>query len=253
MINPPSNNSPCSCGNGKKYKRCCKGIKPRQHGIHFDLNYDIINIENLPKTSTGEYIFNNIPSPTRIKQSFTISYEREEKRPKTLVEIPFVSDTPILDQGVYFSKYDLIFAVDSNTKTFNNLTLSATIATACHVHNQKGIYMTDYLFTIQHKFYNEENGEKTGWIKTIQSIKSLDCYSNESKVLLIIDHDQENLLKYNARELPLLKDFYLPVNFDMLYATDAVSDFLPNRLLSYCDKEAAKLIANMIGNLKMHN
>ena len=241
------NNSLCYCGSGKKYKNCCKGKKSRQLGIHLNFNMGTIDIATLEKLPTGEYIYKGTEKkPDSIKKSFTISYERD-KKPKTILEYPFEQNISVLNQGDFFSAFDYIFAVDTNTRFINNFQVSVSVATACQIRKQEDrSYLADYLFMFQYAFYNKKYPEKTGWMKAIQSISSMDCYSIDMKVLLVTDYDQANLMKYNTRDLPLLEGYYLPKGFTMLYATDAVADFLPNKLISYCDREANKIMAKLL-------
>jgi hypothetical protein len=46
--------------------------------------------------------------------------------------------------------------------------------------------------------------------------------------------------------MPIIDDFYLPADFTLIYASaDVGKEYVPNRLISLCDKEANSVLARI--------
>lgn len=240
-------NYPCPCGSGKKYKKCCKDKRPRIPGI--DLDFGPINISELDRLPSGEYLLGDMSRfLSRASLGFTMSYPRIGKSPKTIIKIPIESNWQLKPVEDYFSSFDFVVAVDTNTKMKDNQKLSCTVASTCRI-NRKGNRMSLDLWPIYRQiFIDVEDPEKTGWISFIQEFCTYDCYSAGIKVGLIVDHDSGKIQQFNRKEIPVLGDVYLPSGFTLTYATSDVSDYLPNKLISFCDKESNRVLSNVVSD-----
>ncbi len=68
----------------------------------------------------------------------------------------------------------------------------------------------------------------------------------DAKFAIITDHDLSNHLKYNKKELPIFYTFYLPNNFNLVFATsDSGSSNIINMLIKKCDKNANEVLKNL--------
>ena len=87
-------------------------------------------------------------------------------------------------------------------------------------------------------------------MKVIQFITQDQAYNTNQKIGIIVDSDLGNLPAYNARSLPIYFDFYLPTNFELIYASAEVgkTEFLVNRLIALCEDMAKSLLAQILLN-----
>lgn len=230
-------NEPCPCGSGKKYKKCCLNKIPRNQYVYIGHRekFDGASLEN------GEVSIHlpdrEIEKPDSVYTQ--IQYTRKKGTEKTVNSIPgFVIDTI----SHLASNFNIFYAIDTNTKIIENKTISV------------GSIIEAYFSRIDTLQYRKSGNiifkkcpdglaEKFSWIKLIKLIISSKKYNKQLKYAIITDHDKDNHAKYNERELPLIGDFYLPDNFTLLYASsDTGKEFLLNKLISECEKDAKKIL-----------
>ena len=110
-------NDPCPCGSGKKFKKCCLGKKPREQivmlgspGPRRGVHYDKDKMEFMGLTTDGRLI----------KPEVTFSqthYTGQSGKEKVITRI---QDKVIPNEGDLLkylsSSFDLVIAVDTNTK-----------------------------------------------------------------------------------------------------------------------------------------
>ncbi len=230
-------NEPCPCGSKKKYKNCCLNKKPRETSILFEMieptKLTSIKIEEGQiklLDSNGEVIAKNIYQQN--------TYKRIGKDNKVLNQIK-LNVSKYSNEIDALLQYDIIYAVDTNTKNFNGENLSITSRQCCEFNSNKTT-ITFYPFGLACiKNIPNMNQEKFGIKLLISNILCDKNYNKNLKIGIIIDHDLGNLMKYNNRELPIYNDWYLPDNFTLIYASsDTGKEYLTNILISACDKEA---------------
>ncbi|RPF48131.1 hypothetical protein EDD70_0944 [Hydrogenoanaerobacterium saccharovorans] len=149
------------------------------------------------------------------------------------------------DINLKLLEYDRILAIDTNTKTINDKIFSITSiiqSNPIQSINDKELYFWQYCK--QWSSINVDKPENFAWAKVIDSanfqINSKKC--NHS-VAVIVDSDLDKIEKFNARHLPIWGDFYLPKNFNLIYASaDTGGELLPNILIRKCDKFAKQAL-----------
>jgi len=64
----------------------------------------------------------------------------------------------------------------------------------------------------------------------------------------VVDHNYGSIAKYNSGEMPIIDDFFMPTNVKLIYASaDAgTNEFIPNKLIAVCDKEAKSCLENIM-------
>lgn len=243
-------NMMCPCGSGKKYRKCCKKKKQRSLGITVDMGKAVrAQIEVAPN---GQIIMKDADREGErlnpVNANMTVSYERDNKAPKVLVDIPMNLSNLSFDMGYHLKNYDLIFAIDTNTKEIGNQKYSASAIVLCklkqHAGRLEALYSPHHIF----RFKNVELPEKIGWVNLIKGIMDNPQYSENLKVAIIVDSDYGNLAKYNSRELPIINNVYLPKNMTLIYASaDSGAENLPNKLIYMCDKVAKETLEELNG------
>ena len=230
-------NQPCPCGSGKKYKYCCIDKIPRNqyNYIGYREKFGSICFEN----EDPHVILSNGKKEKPDAVFSQIQYTRKKGTEKIVNSIPEFAIDIVSHLA---SNYNFIYAIDTNTKQIGNNKISVcSIIEAyfsridCLRYRKNG--------NIIFKKCPDGLEEKFSWIELIKVILSNKNYNDEFKIAIITDHDHGNHTKYNKKELALVEDFYLPDNFTLFYASsDTGKEFLLNKLISECEKDAKKVL-----------
>lgn len=245
-------NALCNCGSGKKFKKCCENKKARELYIESDLGLahdifpnGIIHEGNYAITneSSNKVTFNN----KSIEASFALkeSYKRHNKNDKVLRQLPIESfslDYLFDNNSIHklLTGFDLIFAIDTNTITIKDKLVSVAFCFMGNVYyTSENVIECKYghFNNFEYNSLNSSEAEKKGVYDTIQSIISNKNYNEKLNIAIISDADLIQHQKINNCEIPILNDFFLPANFQLLYASaDSGSENILNRLIKLCDK-----------------
>ena len=199
-------------------------------GKRISLFGKIESILLLPETSL-------IPSEVAIE-----TYYERGKKNKVLSAFYFENELPPSTPHRALERFDLIYAVDTNTMTFHQFgTVSVTIAmraSTMKIGNGYGNFRAEPFLEFGQKNVLG-NPEISGWIELIRAIRS-DKKNSGKKIGIIVDSELGKLQEINSRKISLIDNFFLPENFELVYATaDSGSDeFFPNRIIRACDKNA---------------
>lgn len=145
------------------------------------------------------------------------------------------------------SKFDNIFAIDTNTKLIKGDKISACSLVQGAVRGVAGSdkYEVKYRLDGMILFRNCPPGipaERFGWLALIQRVNSKRANINR-RFALITDYDRDNHDRYNLRNLPILHDVYLPSNFALIYArSDAGVENVLNIFLKVCEKNSSHVL-----------
>lgn len=237
-------NSPCPCGSGKKYKKCCQHKKPRKQAVMVvspeplrGFDYDKDKMELMGLALDGR----------RIKPDVTFSqthYIGESGKEKVLSR---VQDKVIPNEGDLIrhlsSSFDLIIAVDTNTKVIESEAVSVSGVIHCVVQatpdpGRYNVVFPSHGAILFRNCPSELPSEKFGWMTVMQNINR-DPLNRIKKYAIITDHDLGNHTLYNNKKLPIFRDFYLPDNFILMYGSDRSQQNLLTYLIKQCDKKSA--------------
>lgn len=175
------------------------------------------------------------------------SYDRK-KNPKILNKIGLNPNNLVNNQNITLQKFDVIFAVDTNTKKINNVDISVCGLVFCTIHPiDKNSINYKYAPIKYFEFRGiKEKYENVAWVEVIEFIMNNPKLSNK-KIGLVVDSDLGNIPDYNQNILPIYSNFYLPSNIEIIYASaDAGKEYILNKLISVCDKEASLLLNKII-------
>lgn len=232
-------NEPCPCGSGNKYKKCCLNKIPRYQYVYIGHKdkFDGVSSEN------GKVSIHLSDKKIEPDSVFTqTQYTRKKGTEKIVNSIPGGDASDIMSYLI--SNFNLIYAIDTNTKQVKNNKISVGSIIEYNTKNtQKNSILFRKIGNIIFKKCPDRLEEKFSWIRLVKLIISSKNYNRQLKYAIISDHDFRNHTKYNERELPLAGDFYLPDNFTLLYASsDTGKEFLLNKLISECEKDAKKIL-----------
>jgi hypothetical protein len=250
-VNKPGRNDPCPCGSGKKYKRCCIDKKPRERSVMIGSSEPLRGVYY----DKEKMEFAGITHDNRlIKPVVTYSqthYENESGKERIITRIQdkvVVGEPDIL--RYLSSTFDVIVAVDTNTKEIAGERISACCIVHCILQRlpdagREGYYAS---FPWQNTllFRNSPSDlspEKFAWISEIRRIKNVERHLGSSRFALVTDHDMNNHALLNAKKSPIFEEFYLPDNFTLLYGRgDGSRESILNELVMHCDKESSTVL-----------
>lgn len=134
-------NDRCPCGSGKKYKKCCKDKQPRSHSVYIDvapiMNTKAKSLSGISFDAESGNILLHTPLGETVKVENMLStsaYQRENqsKGDKLLCLSEGISFNNAPGQlhfslHDYLSKFDIVFATDTNTWTINGENVSVGV------------------------------------------------------------------------------------------------------------------------------
>lgn len=238
-------NKLCSCGSGKKYKRCCFG-KRKDRMIRVGIDPQNIGLmDGLGLSSKGRVfrIVNGVELPLIGDLSIEYGYKRERKY-KVLAKGPLPTANSYLNPNMSLLEFDSVFALDTNSKTIDQdkVSVAALLHFKIETTNNSAA-MIGHAFIGWFEYWNiKEKEENIVWMEIARAINEQSEYQKQ-KVALLVDSDLGNHELFNKRELPIFDNYYLPSNFTLIYASaDSGKETLINRAITFCDKKASELM-----------
>jgi hypothetical protein len=170
-----------------------------------------------------------------------IQYPRKSGKEKVTISI---NGKAIFNPIRILTNYDIIYAIDTNTKTIKENTISVSSILECYptTHTENDQIKIKYRINGNMLFKNcPNNPEKYAWARLVAMITSSHDYSDN-----YTDHDVGRHHQYNSRQLPVYEDIYLPSNFELVYASsDTSNDSILNVFITKCDKNAGNILTQL--------
>lgn len=134
-------NDRCPCGSGKKYKKCCKDKQPRSHSVYIDVapirNTKAKSLSGISIDTKSGKILLHTPLGEVVEVEHMLStsaYQRKNRNngDKILCLSEGVSFNNAPGQLPFslhgnLSKYDIVFATDTNTRIINGENISVGV------------------------------------------------------------------------------------------------------------------------------
>jgi hypothetical protein len=148
------------------------------------------------------------------------------------------------------STFDLIVAMDTNTKVIADERISACSIVHCILqrlpNTEREGYYAGFPWQNMLLFRNSASNlspKKFAWITEIRRITNAGPHLGSSRFAFVTDHDMNNHTLLNAKKSPIFGDFYLPDSFTLLYGRgDGSSESIINELVKRCDKESSTVL-----------
>jgi len=241
-------NNPCPCGSGRKYKKCCLDKIPREHTVIVasrerlrGFHYDKERME-----FTGLTLDDRLIEPA-ITYSQT-HYKSNSGKEKVITRI---QDKVIPNEAELMrhlsSDFDLIIAIDTNTRVIRSERISVSGVVHCALQRtaDPNSYHADFPWHGAVLFRNcpsDLPSEKFGWMTVMQRINR-EPLNKLKRFAIVTDHDLDNHTLYNSKKTTIFKEFYLPDNFTFMYGRgDGPNQSLLNYLVKQCDKESTEVL-----------
>lgn len=224
--------------------------KRRTISLSFDTLKPFDSIRFNTDSGLSEPLIDGEPVKDAITNVYTLVHYNRPKGPKVIAKIPQIGSDYYMSPWSFVEHFDVIFAIDTNTKTIKGVKHSVGVMSVLkllHVKRNNQGLVTEVeaaisLFdALMHGTNYSTNAEPIFWATGIYEgiMKLHPGYNSSQTIGVVVDSDLSNIDAWNKRKIPLFKDQYLPPNFHLIYAsTDSGSDFVLNKLLKLCDKEA---------------
>lgn len=227
-------------------KKNQKNKKPRTPIIHVELREDT-NVNWNQAENRLEFLDSKGGISKKNLVSIGEGYDRPGKGPKVLRQL-MSRVGAIVPFNVQDENFDRYLAVDTSYKTFgeNFMCVTACVSVETSLRQKKELVAGDQLDVrvLPRLCFLSKTGvnpERYGWMRMIKSLQEWENYNQDLSYGLVVDSELGLLPKMNAREEPILEDFYLPANMSLIYASaEAGNDYFYNLLLKQTDKIAAK-------------
>jgi hypothetical protein len=167
-------------------------------------------------------------------------YERDSGKFKTTTRVDVNPLHISASVPVWVNRYDLIFAVDTNTFSLDGEELSVTCCVRADFEFDENTWSAkvDALDALI-AFRPQQKPELIGWLDVISRINN----EPSLKIGLVVDSELGNIHEYNLRKVPIVDGVYLPQNVELVYASAECDKNVPfNYLIWKCDADAALLI-----------
>lgn len=151
------------------------------------------------------------------------------------------------------TSFDLIIAIDTNTKVIAGETISATGIVHCVLQSmpEPDGYYAHFPWNGGALFRNcplELPSEKLGWMTEIQKVNN-NPQNTLKRFVMITDHDLGKHTLYNDKRIPIFRDLYLANNFTLMYGRgDGPTQNLLNYLIKQCDKKSTDVLRTIEQN-----
>jgi hypothetical protein len=217
---------------------------------HFGKHVEIAGLD----LKNGIFKFYNSSGENIIPASVTIGngYTGESGKTKILNQIRTNNDQINLNPNANFDNFDWLFAIDTNTREYNDFIISISCSTFFKIKLEEPELVKDTVkqkwaakVTMQAAFIFRNptvNPEVVGWQELINRIRKSPEFRDTLKVGIIVDSELGALSQYNRQEQPIIGDHFLPDNFELIYASSDVGREYPhNKLIKICDSTAKNI------------
>lgn len=194
----------------------------------------------------GQIAFRNAKGQRVVPKSGTIRSEyARQKGPKVLSASALRMDVPLHYSPDYaLLSYDVIMAVDSNSRTIGRVEVSVAAIMACRWRTREFPFpLVDVGPTQAIEFrQTKHHPDLVAWVQLLKGVDANPEFKKHGKLALIVDSHLGNIEAMQNRTMPILGDFYLPEWATFFYASDAAADSFVNKVLRQADKHATELL-----------
>lgn len=224
--------------------------KPRFNAVEFkseDLTSEGIQFKVINNGFGLEF---EVTSGDRVvPTNFVTGYRRENKPGFNLKKTNKVTNTTKIGVEQNIEKLDWLVVIDTNSSIINNEEIH--LGKVCEI--IRCLIPEKQQIEIRVKPVTEfvingrcEKPELVNWKRLIEMIVIDKGYHPSLLIGIVVDSEQDNLEAYNKRLKPIIDEFYLPENFELMYASaDASNDTILNQAITYCDKAAKQRLQEL--------
>jgi hypothetical protein len=224
--------------------------KPREQRITLDMGQPVPVNGLMVDNRTGRVALLYNRKPVKPDKAVIESGYHRSKGFKPLVRAELSPGKLHKNPNRALEQFDLILAVDTNTKRTEDDTISVTSVVVARHSRVLVTGKTAIQFLAEQcvEFRNPTGKPETiGWQIVIEMLQVNPTFRPTMKVGIIVDSELDNLEDYNNRVLPISDRFYLPQNMTFVYASgDNATESVSNQLLSLADSIASRVLRQIL-------
>jgi hypothetical protein len=241
---------------GKKGKKHSGKTKPRFEATCVQITGDevtdkpgVIKVNLFFDGVKGEAKMINTVTNEALPASGMVSGYIGENKWRTTTKINSAPDDHSHRLETKIDRYKHLVAIDTNSVIMHEplfttpTKVSVGMAVALIEEHGQSIVKT-----ITHSFlasFNSPKPENENWIQLIELLKTSCQCTDPRHVGIIVDSDLGNMDDFNSRKKPILNDYYLPKGYELIFASDKVTDNLFNQMIYRCHQLATIAIEHM--------
>jgi len=176
-------------------------------------------------------------------------YERDKKR-KILNAFYFQNESPPANIHWVLARYEQFYAIDTNTENYMNVGMVSVTTVLIGKWQQA---TTDYSMGECRLLYVDiaenvkGNPEFYALHKLMLRVQEELPPSYAGKIGFIVDSELDKIKDLNYRRLPLYDDFYIPIGFELIHATDASGsqEYYPNKMIRECENNSKRVLTSI--------
>ena len=218
--------------------------KPRDEWVQFKARGDADRkIAIRTDKDTGD-----VSSPQAIDETFRTyqSYQRDSGKEKVTYQAHGQPSTANLSlRNGIASRFDVIAGIDTNRFQVAGRDLSITFSFASSPvlrENPDELELDPAPGFIFENVRAGINPETIGWYHFLVHVLPLVSGNGSYSVALVVDSELGALPAINNRTRPFYKQFTLPSNVELVYASSDSGTDVPNKLIKECDKASREIV-----------
>lgn len=183
-----------------------------------------------------------------------LSYSRPTKS-KVLFRAPIDPLKPNVDPNAPLLAYQSIYAVDTNTRSFDNEIVSVTCVAKVVLRREAGGSEVSVAPAVAFELRNVRGDpERVGWRMACETLMHAQDYRPDFRLAVIVDSSLGDLVRINERQAPVIDDWQLPSAFTLLFASaDSPTSSIANHAIATCDKQSTALLRFIQEGFSTHN
>lgn len=166
-------------------------------------------------------------------------YERPSGKPKYLAQSsPLSKDAVLCSESSILMNCECLVSIDTNTRLMNGRRVSVTTAYMTDIPlilDQTEIPFSHLVSYIVVGHSHEVAAEKLGWYLVMKN-KLRPKVKGSKKLGIIVDAHLSEIPTINARSQSFYRNYLLPEQFSMIYASDCAADGIVNHMIRYSEK-----------------
>jgi hypothetical protein len=188
-----------------------------------------------------------------VAQAVVWGYKRKisHKEIKVVCQIPVFDGMSTEHPDVHLTRYNWIFAIDTNTRIILNKSISVSCVLggrAVCLPEQDGPASYEYSFVpvLYYEFWDQVGKPETlAWEFLIKDLVNDPTACKEDMVAIIVDSELGKLQSINDRSVSPPSTPELPNNYYLIYASADAQDFVINKLFRHCDRMARNFFSTL--------
>ena len=219
--------------------------KPRASEIRVDFGRDqVLSGMEVTDDGTLKFFGEKGEAVTPEKVDIGSSYVRPAKQPKVLVRVASEPEKIRLDPNRLLSRFNFIFAVDTNTLQIGAVKVSISVPVLV-TNIEIGQQQWNAKLVAQDAFEFHDAivpPERVGWWEIVKRITTFPDI--QGSVAVIVDSELSRLAAFNTSREPVLEGFYLPKGIELIYGCGdrGTQEFIANAAIADCDRVASRLL-----------